>query len=121
LSHDRFTSTEQMLARVVLEPEGQEVAVIVPGGFFGEMSMLTGDPRTATVRAIEDVRALEISAERFRALAIEEPSLVEHISRVVSSRRVELDEARVAAVPAAAVASAPRTLLGRIQKFLRLP
>jgi CRP-like cAMP-binding protein len=108
-------------ARVVLEPEGQEVAVIVPGGFFGEMSMLTGDPRTATVRAIEDVRALEISAERFRALAIEEPSLVEHISRVVSSRRVELDEARVAAVPAAAVASAPRTLLGRIQKFLRLP
>ena len=108
-------------ARVSLEPDGQEVAVISPGGFFGEMSMLTGDPRTATVRAIDDVRALEISAERFRALAIEQPSLVEHISRVVSSRRVELDEARVAAVPSVAVASAPRTLLGRIQKFLRLP
>jgi small-conductance mechanosensitive channel/CRP-like cAMP-binding protein len=108
-------------ARVVLEPAGQEVAVIEPGGFFGEMSMLTGDTRTATVRAIDDVRALEISAERFRALAIEQPDLVEHISRVVSSRRVGLDEARAVAAASAATVAAPRTLLGRIQKFLRLP
>ena len=68
-----------------LEPSGQEVAVIESGGFFGEMSMLTGDPRTATVRAIDDVRALEIPAERFRAVALERPGLVEHISRVVST------------------------------------
>jgi CRP-like cAMP-binding protein len=108
-------------ARVVLEPGGQEVAVIEPGGFFGEMSMLTGDARTATVRAIDDVRTLEISAERFRALAIEQPDLVEHISRVVSTRRVGLDEARAVAAASAAAATAPRTLLGRIQKFLRLP
>ncbi len=108
-------------ARVLLEPGGQEVAVIGRGGFFGEMSMLTGDPRTATVRAIDEVRLLEISAERFRALAIEQPGLVEHISTVVSARRVELDEKRAAATPAAAAVVAPRTLLGRIQKFLRLP
>jgi small-conductance mechanosensitive channel/CRP-like cAMP-binding protein len=108
-------------ARVVLEPGGQEVAVIAPGGFFGEMSMLTGDPRTATVRALDDVRALEISAERFRALAIEQPNLVEHISTVVASRRAELDQARAAAVASVVVASTPRTLLGRIQRFLRLP
>ncbi len=108
-------------ARVVLEPMGQEVAVIDPGGFFGEMSMLTGDPRTATVRAVEDVRTLEISAERFRELAVEQPHLPEHISRVVASRRTELDEARAAAASSVPVASAPRTLLGRIQKFLRLP
>ncbi|MBA3271014.1 MAG: mechanosensitive ion channel [Acidobacteria bacterium] len=37
-------------ARVVIEPAGAEVARLAPGGFFGEMSMLTGDPRTATVR-----------------------------------------------------------------------
>ena len=41
--------------RVILEPSGQEVALIAAGGFFGEMSMLTGDPRTATVRATADV------------------------------------------------------------------
>ena len=43
-------------ARVVLEPSGQEVAVIPAGGCFGEMSMLTGDRRSATVRAMDDVR-----------------------------------------------------------------
>ena len=40
--------------RVTLEPSGQEVAVISRGAFFGEMSMLTGDPRTATVSALDD-------------------------------------------------------------------
>jgi small-conductance mechanosensitive channel/CRP-like cAMP-binding protein len=108
-------------ARVTLEPGGQEVAVIEPGGFFGEMSMLTGDARTATVRAIDDALTLEISAERFRALAIEQPDVVEHISRIVSARRVELDEVRAAAVASAAATAAPRSLLARIQKFLRLP
>ena len=34
---------------VVLEPERQEVAGIDAGGYFGEMSLLTGEPRTATV------------------------------------------------------------------------
>jgi small-conductance mechanosensitive channel/CRP-like cAMP-binding protein len=106
--------------RVLIEPSGQEVAVIEPGGFFGEMSMLTGDPRTATVRAATDVRVLEMPAERFREVALDRPGLVEHISSVVTKRRSELDNARSAAA-AAAVAAAPRSLLSRIQSFLRLP
>jgi small-conductance mechanosensitive channel/CRP-like cAMP-binding protein len=108
-------------ARVELEPSGQEVAVIDSGGFFGEMSMLTGDPRTATVRAVDDVRVLEITADRFRDVALERPGLVEQISTVISARRAGLDQAREAAASAVAVATAPRTLFKRIQQFLRLP
>jgi small-conductance mechanosensitive channel/CRP-like cAMP-binding protein len=107
--------------RVVLEPSDQQVAVIDPGGIFGEMSMLTGDPRTATVRALEDVRVLEITAERFREIAIEQPGLIEHISSVIGQRRIGLDHARALAAASIAVASAPRTLFRRIQQFLRLP
>jgi small-conductance mechanosensitive channel/CRP-like cAMP-binding protein len=107
--------------RVVLEPSGQEVATLDEGGFFGEMSMLTGDPRTASVRAIGDVRVLEIPADRFRPIALEHPGVIEHISGVVAARRVELDSARRAATAATPSAAAPRSLLSRIQKFLRLP
>jgi small-conductance mechanosensitive channel/CRP-like cAMP-binding protein len=107
-------------ARVVLEPNDQEIAVIEPGGFFGEMSMLTGEPRTATVRAIEDVRVLELPSEQFRQIALERPGLVEHISNVVAARRAELDGARAVAAASAASRHAPRTLFSRIQQFLRL-
>lgn len=106
-------------ARVTLEPSGQEVAVIPAGGFFGEMSMLTGERRTATVRAIEDVRALEISAADFRQLAVADPALLDHISSVVTARRQGLDEARVSAA-SAGTPEAKQTFLARMRKFLHV-
>lgn len=106
-------------ARVLLEPSGREVAVIPAGGFFGEMSMLTGDRRTATVRAVDDTRALEISAADFRELAVANPMLLDHISGVVSARRTGLDEARASA--AAAVApETKQTFLARMRKYLHV-
>ena len=103
--------------RVTLEPSGQEVAVIETGGCFGEMSLLTGDPRTATVRAIDDTQVLEIRAREFRDLVLTDPGLLTHVSHLVSERRTGLDEARATA--AAANSEKPReTLLGRIQRFL---
>ena len=106
-------------ARVTLEPSGREVAVIPAGGFFGEMSMLTGDPRTATVRAIDDTPALEISAADFRELAVADPALLDHISGIVTARRTGLDEARAAAA-AAAVPEAKQTFLARMRKYLHV-
>jgi hypothetical protein len=106
-------------ARVTLEPSGQEVAVIPAGGFFGEMSMLTGDRRTATVRALEDTQALEISAADFRELAVANPMLLDHISTVVTARRTGLDEARATAA-AAAVPEEKQTFLARMRKYLHV-
>jgi small-conductance mechanosensitive channel/CRP-like cAMP-binding protein len=107
--------------RVMLEPSGQEVATIGTGGFFGEMSMLTGAPRTATVIAVGDVRALEIEAEDMRRLARDTPGLVEHISNVVAARRAGLAAAEAEA--AAAAAQPPittRSMFERITRFLKL-
>ena len=105
--------------RVVLEPSEQEVAVIPTGGFFGEMSLLTGDRRTATVKAIGDASVLEITAKNFRTLALANPNLIDHILTVVTARRTGLQSARdaAAAVPAPEV---KRTLLARVRQFLKL-
>jgi CRP-like cAMP-binding protein len=107
-------------ARVVLEPLGQEVAVIPAGGFFGEMSMLTGDRRTATVRAITDVSVIEIVAQDFRELAVSNPNLIDHVSTIVTERRTGLEDARASA--AATVAPEEKhNFLARMRRFLTLP
>jgi small-conductance mechanosensitive channel len=108
--------------RVSVEPSGQEVATIEAGGYFGEMSMLTGDPRSATVTALGDCAAVEISAGTFRQLALAEPAIVEQVSLEVATRRLGLERARTAAAEAsAAVETAPRSFLDRVHQFLRLP
>ena len=107
--------------RVTLEPSGQEVAVTSRGGFFGEMSMLTGDPRTATVSALDDALLVEISAERFRDLAVTRDGLVEQVSRGGARRAGRgWTSARAAAEEAQAGAPTKAGLLDRIRKYLSL-
>ena len=106
-------------ARVALEPSGQEVAVIPPGGFFGEMSMLTGDRRTATVRAMDDVTVLEIAAKDFRELHQSNPGLLDHVSTIMSTRRVGLEDAKATAA-AVAAPETKQNFLTRMRRFLSL-
>ena len=47
----RCSSSARARSAVVLEPDRREVAVIESGGYFGEMSLLTGDARSASVIA----------------------------------------------------------------------
>ena len=103
---------------IVLEPARQEVARTPAGGYFGEMSLLTGEPRTATVLAIGDVQAIEIGVDSFRRLAAEHPVAIEKIAVAAMTRRAGLDAARTAAAGRSTVEA--DTLLSRMKKFLRL-
>jgi CRP-like cAMP-binding protein len=107
-------------ARVVLEPSGQEVAVIPASGFFGEMSMLTGERRSATVKAVDDVAVLEITSKDFRELALSNPDLIDHVSTIMSTRRTGLEDAKATAA-AVVVPEAKETFLARMRRFLTLP
>ena len=45
------------------------------GDFFGEMAVLAGKPREATVKAVEPVEALRIPADDFQAFLLEHPQI----------------------------------------------
>jgi CRP-like cAMP-binding protein len=98
----------------------QEVARIGEGGFFGEMSLLTGAPRNATVTATRDSEIIEITAEAFKRFVLANPAAVESIGAAVTTRRAELEQRR-ALSGAAAPVEAPHTLVTRIRRFLGLP
>ncbi len=106
-------------AVVILEPEKREVATIDRGGYFGEMSLLTGEPRTATVVARGDVVVIEIDSELFRTLGATQPYAIEQIGVAAVTRRTELDQIKNAS-QGTAVAEAPATFIARMKKFLRL-
>jgi CRP-like cAMP-binding protein len=102
---------------VQLAGSGRQVAAIEAGGYFGEMSLLTGEPRNATVVARGDATVLEIDAESFRALAALDPEAMELIGTAAMARRAELDGARAASMNVA-VAEAPATFFERMRQFL---
>jgi small-conductance mechanosensitive channel len=104
---------------IVLEPDRRRIATIESGGYFGEMSLLTGDPRTATVLSVGDTTVLELDAEVFRRLGAADPHAIEQIGIAAVARRLELDHARDSAKTVVA-SEARATLLGRMKKFLRI-
>jgi small-conductance mechanosensitive channel/CRP-like cAMP-binding protein len=104
---------------VVLLDTGQEVAHIGPGGFFGEMSLLTGAPRNATVKTTIDSELLEITGAAFRQFVLANPAIVEQIGVAVANRRAELEERRATGTAAAHI-EPPHTLIDRIRRYLHL-
>lgn len=50
-------------------------ATLGPGDFFGEIALLDGGPRTATVTATSDVQLLGLTEWAFRGLMAEHPSI----------------------------------------------
>jgi CRP-like cAMP-binding protein len=69
----------------------QTVATLGAGDIVGEMSLLTGVPRSATVTAVRPVVALEVTKADIEPLLVMSPSLFERFAAVVESRRAELD------------------------------
>ena len=63
-----------------------------PGDFFGEMSLLDGEPRSATVTATTDVRLLIVEHSHFWRLLEEAPDQVRRILIVLSRRVRRLEQ-----------------------------
>jgi small-conductance mechanosensitive channel/CRP-like cAMP-binding protein len=67
-----------------------EVARLSRGQYFGEMSLLTGEARTATVVALNDAVLLELDRPIFARLFSEYPGLAKQLSALLAQRRSQL-------------------------------
>lgn len=64
-----------------------EVARLGPGTYFGEMSLLTGEPRSSTCQTLEDCELLCLDRESFSVLLQENPPVAQAMSDILAARQ----------------------------------
>jgi small-conductance mechanosensitive channel/CRP-like cAMP-binding protein len=99
-----------------------EVSRVGPGQFFGEMSFMTGDKRSATVRAVVETELLVVGKAAFSQILTVAPELAEKIAEVLTHRQVQLDEhiAERAQKAKPEQDAAAVALLERVRQFFQL-
>lgn len=78
-------------ARVIRD--GETIATLGPGDFFGELSVLDGRPRTAQVVSDGPTTCLALASWDFEAVLLEQPKVTLAILRGLASRLRDLTEA----------------------------
>jgi CRP-like cAMP-binding protein len=65
--------------------------ILSKGDFFGEMGMMTGAPRTASVLAKTDVECYRLDKTGFEGIMQARPTIAEEVTHILVERRAELD------------------------------
>ena len=92
------------------------------GEFVGEMSLLTGEPRSASVVALTEALAYEITHEHLADLLADRPAISEALSEIVAMRRLRTTKALSATATPQEVAEAhgaARQILAKMRHFFR--
>ncbi len=109
--------------RVNIEGADKAVAKIQAPSFVGEMGLMTGEPRTATVVALTEVECYRLDKEAFNKIMVGRPEIAQEISNLLATRKVELLAVREdldADAKRRALEAEHRRLVGTIQRFFGL-
>lgn len=110
--------------RTTVEGGGDKVVASISGpGFFGEMGLMTGEPRQASVVARTDVECYRLEKAGFEHIIQSRPEIAAEMSALLAKRRVELIAVREGLDPNARSmreAAEQKHILGRIQHFFGL-
>jgi CRP-like cAMP-binding protein len=68
----------------------REIAIIASGDIVGEMSLMTGAPRSATVTAMTALRTLKITKPTIEMLLADTPELLDRFSAILAARQAGL-------------------------------
>lgn len=92
------------------------------GDVLGEMGLLTGEPRTATVVAAGEARCYRLDHDGFRGILASRPEIAQSIAFMLAKRKVELAAARekLAGEAAAGLKAEEQNLLSKIKDFFKL-
>lgn len=105
------------------QPGGERrfVATLGPGSVFGEMGMMTGAPRSATVVARGDAECYRIDKASFESILAARPALADELAHIMGERHRELEAARAPVGNGADAESDNVKLLEKIRRFFHLP
>ena len=97
------------------------VALRRAGDFLGEMSLLTGAPRSATVRCDSEVEAVIVDKAAFREILLADPRIAERLSENLAAREMEqADRVAEAGARLRVQRSVRDEILGRIRSFFAM-
>lgn len=98
-----------------------EVARLKAMQFFGEMSVLTGQPRTATVKATKDTTCYEVEKEDLIAIFSNNTEALSKVSEVLTERQIALEKHKTKlSADAITKAEQEKQLVNKIKSFLGL-
>jgi small-conductance mechanosensitive channel len=97
--------------------DGKKVGELSEGEFFGEMSLLTGEKRHATVVAAEEVRLIEVSKEALSPVISAHPAILAGLSDRLERRLEKIAAARQAGAEAAEPPSPQDAILRKLKRF----
>jgi CRP/FNR family cyclic AMP-dependent transcriptional regulator len=109
---------EGLLKVAVVLPSRREriLAILGPGGFVGELSLMDGAPRSASVIAIKPSKLYVISRAAFDAFGVAHPEIYRHIADLLA-RRLRDNSATLAMSSLSIKARAARALLSLGEAF----
>jgi small-conductance mechanosensitive channel/CRP-like cAMP-binding protein len=97
-----------------------EVARLGSGRFFGEMGLMTGEPRTATVRAVSECRLLVIGHEAFHDTLAKVPEVIGKMSDLLAVRQAQLEEAASKRPSIEPMQDRSKRIISQIKSFFKL-
>jgi small-conductance mechanosensitive channel/CRP-like cAMP-binding protein len=77
---------------VASEDSTRDVATLKAPSYFGEMSLMTGEPRSATITAVTDAECYRLAKATFERLLQRRPELAERLATSIAERRTRLAE-----------------------------
>ena len=110
----------EVAVRAKTGEEEQEVARLSRGEFFGEMSLLTGEPRSATVLARTDATLVTMHRSAFAEVLARHGAVAQELADILGKRRAALEQAKADADGSSVARAESKRIFGRLRELFKV-